>query len=149
MTWDEKQGEKQEHVTEAENPVRRHSIIGKWNIFAVRKGSERSSGREPGGVCTDCRMLEAGRRTRRDRSLIGDLGSGGLRSIFIFDTVNLQSESLTKRGEREKGEQFRAFFCEDLKREEEEEEEVKTEERMGSDFQFGGNNGGGLSSNGH
>lgn len=38
----------------------------------------------PGGVCIEA---EFDRRARRERSLIGDFGSGGLRSSIILDMV--------------------------------------------------------------
>lgn len=54
-------------------------------------------------------MPETGRRTRRDRSLIGDLESGGLRSIFVFDIVNHQLKWLEQRERESARAQFRVF----------------------------------------
>lgn len=96
-----------------------------------RKDPQRSSGGRPGGVCTDCRAFEFDRRTRRGRSLIGDLGSGGFRSVFIFDIVqppisHTHTHTQTQR-ERKSG-----FLSEKITAGEQEEVELMRRSAFGS-----------------
>jgi hypothetical protein len=46
----------------------------------------------PGGVC---KVVDSDRRTRRGRILMGDLASGGLRSVLILDILREVSPKKT------------------------------------------------------